>query len=122
MSFSFLVYSRGLNRPHSSRQEKTAATGSNGGSVWLAAAPGSSHLLACSAAVDNSMSREHREIFGMRRLGEDRKGFFDQFHGTSLFKGVSFPFMSCHKPFACQTCVSLLLPWGTLSCRALDRL
>lgn len=30
-----------------------------------------------------------REIFGMRELGEDRKGFFDHFKLNNFIKGVS---------------------------------
>lgn len=48
--------------------------------------PTNSILLACSAA---EMSQEHREIFGMRRLGEDRKGFFDHLKFGPFTKNVS---------------------------------
>ena len=46
----------------------------------------SAAMLACSAT---DVSREHRELFGMRRLGEDRKGFFDHLKPGSFVKGVS---------------------------------
>ena len=78
MSIVFLTQD-GLNRPRIQRKS------SENGALWLSAPPGS--LLACSAA---DMSREHQELFGMRRLGEDRKGFFDHLYPSSLFKGVSF--------------------------------
>ena len=78
MSIVFLTQI-GLNRP------RIQGKSSENGALWLNTPPAS--LLACSA-VD--MSREHRELFGMRKLGEDRKGFFDHFYPGSLFKGVCF--------------------------------
>lgn len=46
--------------------------------------PGS--LLACSAA---EVSPAHRELLGMRQLGQDRRGFWDHLKPKNFIRGVS---------------------------------
>ena len=78
----------GINRP-AGRPGKSSA----GSSLWFTPLPTTNNnhaILACSAA---DVSREHRELFGMRRLGEDRRGFFDHFKPTTFVKGVSLWFV-----------------------------
>lgn len=70
-----------LYNPHV-RDWNMATTSASGSNESVA----TSSIVACSA-VD--VSREHRELFGMRRLGEDRKEFFDHFKFNNLIKGVS---------------------------------
>lgn len=81
---AFLVQS-GLNGPR--KPDKSIGSAS----IWLTLTPHvqpstSTSILACSA-VD--LSREHRELFGMRALGEDRKSFFDHLKPSNFIKGVS---------------------------------
>ena len=85
----------GLNRP--GRPVKST----DSSLLWLAPVRTNNNaLLACSAA---DVDRQHRELFGMRRLGEDRRGFFDHFKPPILFKGVSWYYFASHIVFGWMT-------------------